>query len=205
MIEFIYGLHISGEPSVFYYVGRTKDLARRLKEHKASANKNGTKKEKWIAETLESGKDIDIKILMLGTPKQLSGQEDCFIQNLEQQGHPLTNSTGGSSPLYEYEPTGEVVPWSIELFTNAEWSKNYPNCKSNEVGCNIRGYDFYRVGKRKLRFRCVQYGEWSVGCDFSEPDELRGRYKRAIAMLTLNTPENKKLREEVDRLRQSNG
>jgi hypothetical protein len=193
MSEFIYVLFDKAIPDQYRYCGRTDSFARRLREHLASACEDGTAKERWIHTCLEAGGQIDIKPLATIT-NPTSNVEDMWIENLRQKGHDLLNATGGSASGFDYQP-GEVQPWSLDLFTAAEW-KPSAQCKSGEKHAMIKGIDFFRQGKRKLRFFSVQYGNWD--CHGSTPE---AKYQRAIDMLTQGTQANNDLKAHVAMIR----
>jgi len=63
MINYIYGLYEIGKEEI-KYIGKTNNIDKRLKEHiKDSLKNNSTPKQKWIKSIIDSGSNIDIKIL----------------------------------------------------------------------------------------------------------------------------------------------
>lgn len=197
MIEHIYALHAG---DVIFYTGRSNDLKRRYGEHIRSADPEGTLKERVIHQLLQDGHKIELRILESGTAEQLQGKEDEYIINLRAEGHPLTNDRAGDSPLLIFEPSGEpVIPWSVELFENADWKKDDPKAKSGEWCAWIKGVQFFRVGKSKLRMWHPEFGEWQLGRINSDA------YANTCAKLTPGTEQNKKFLEQVAQVRRHRG
>lgn len=202
IIEYIYSLYWvddDGERHTFY-IGRSDSPARRHAEHLRDGDANGSPKQKKIAELLDQGREIHYKILEFGTPEEMDGKEDLWIVNTQGQGNELTNSVSGTSKNWTPE-CGPVVPWSLDLFHDAKWEKGHIGAKSNEKGTTIKGIEFYRVGKSKLRFFTPSYGSWAVEA-FGDLDD---KFNKAIKMLTPGTDEHKTLLQGVAQVRRLKG
>jgi hypothetical protein len=183
-LQFIYAL-FSGQED-FFYVGRSGDPKRRLKEHLLEADPMGTAKQKKLWQLQEAGIPIELKILQSGLSSKLGNAEHTWIINLRAKGYDLTNGTGGSEALLEFEPSGIVTPWDVSLFQYAEWQKGDARSKTGEKSCWIKGVQFHRLGQKKLRLIHADFGNWQVE---AFPD-MNARYERVCLMLTVGTPEN---------------
>lgn len=192
-LEFCYALH-SGTND-YFYVGRTCDLARRLTEHRRSGNETGTQKERKIAELTAQNKTIEMKMLDCGDASEMMSAEELWKVNLSAQGYELTNERAGDHHPYlgySFADAKEPTPWSVDDFETAEWVKGDAKAKTNERSTWIKGCQFFRQGKSKLRFWSSVYGVWTV-----EAAGMEAKYAKVCLMLTQNTPENERLRQQV--------
>ena len=187
--EYIYMLYVVPYDDLPIYVGRTKNLKKRLQKHLSDCKRGKSKKDKALKKILEEGYKIDIKILEevdLTTP---SSAEDIYITNFKAKGYPLLNSKGGDTDRLVVIDYGERMEWTEELFKKAKWTENGTGFgNKNEKHALINGVDFYRTGKSKLRFYYSGIGfvevygfNWNI------------KVKNACEYFTKGTEKNKKL------------
>lgn len=189
MLMFIYGLHTDKDDTIFY-VGKSKEPSRRLKQHISGADPEGTKKERHIYQLMEDGHQIKMKILESGLAKNMDGKEDLWVCNIRGQGVCLYNSKEGDiddyHPVLEFDDDYVSQPWTVDLFENAEWIDNEIGVKSGEKSCWIKGVQFFKTGNRKLRMWHCLYGGWDIG-----GVNIESKYNNACEMLTEGTEQNR--------------
>jgi hypothetical protein len=189
MIEYVYALLAE---DVIFYVGRTCNPQTRLARHLNDGAPDGTLKEQVIYGLLQDGVKITMKILESGPADKMQGKEELYRVNLKSQGHPLTNTRSGDSPLLDFALT-PAKPWSIDLFHGAQWEKDDPKARKGEWAAWIRGVLFLRTGQSKLRMWHPDFEYWDIK---AFPD-MEARYVKAIAMLTPGTLEREQFLDDV--------
>lgn len=138
MIIYIYGLYSSADDTV-RYVGRTKDIKRRLKDHTYYAMNpryavTDGHKNKWIRKTIKSGYKVLIKILETTTSDEQDEREIYWVSYFGRAS--LTNATDGG------KYTGSTKPNISEI--------SFPKIKSHLVRNNIRAFKENLEGFHKV-------------------------------------------------------
>jgi hypothetical protein len=89
----IYALHDSDD--VYRYVGKSKNVAKRLQTHLQRASRKKTPCQCWIWSRLSSGRTIQLTVLETVDLANLNEREKFWIYEMRQAGYPLLNLTPG--------------------------------------------------------------------------------------------------------------
>ena len=92
MEQYIYTLDYNGN---IFYIGKTKNITKRLYKHKNSSKLKRNYKERFINKLLEESKDISISILDIVDEESVNYWEKYWIEQFKQWGFYLTNTTSG--------------------------------------------------------------------------------------------------------------
>jgi hypothetical protein len=135
----IYALHSTAEPGVYRYVGKTCDLAKRLKEHLGTSFNHNKGLKNWIANTKSIlGQKLLCKVLKKTDKDHWQKWEKYWIKKLRQGGHPLLNLHEGG--------TGGDAGW-----------KHGPGAKKRSSEASLR---FWNNPDNKARMRTVKKRLW---------------------------------------------
>jgi hypothetical protein len=107
IVSGIYGLNVNG---VTMYIGQSKNIHKRYKQHCSIAQNMGkTKKQTWLRELLKNNTIPQLEILEL--TQDLDNAEQRHIQEHIAKGLELVNMTGGGQTLDYARRVKQQKPW----------------------------------------------------------------------------------------------
>lgn len=143
---YIYTLSSSENPEDIKYVGQTKYIKKRLKQHKNTKRSPTTLKTNWIKSVVNKGFDIIINIIEETTEKDFAEREKYWIKHYKDLGYSLKNMTDGGETIYAKGETHHLynkIGKNSYLFKG----KNYSNFskKSKRRGKNKKPVDMVNI------------------------------------------------------------
>jgi predicted GIY-YIG superfamily endonuclease len=102
--HFIYALFDERQPNLIRYVGHTRSLSERLKEHFKESKRQKNYRADWIKKVIREGSSIGIRVLEECDAEIVKTREVFWIAKLKQEGQRLTNLTDGGDGVVNPGP-----------------------------------------------------------------------------------------------------